>query len=75
MNDFVIDISKVEEWQMLNDKNELDRLFAKAQSTVVNGARVLLMRKSTSGKSEMFDEIDTLDDLEKYRATVMKYVV
>ena len=73
MKDFVIDVSQVEEWQALNNTHELEMMFAKAQSAIVNGAKVLFLRKS-AGKSEKFDEMDNLDDLAKYRDRVFKYL-
>lgn len=73
MKDFVIDVAQVEEWQILNNTHELEKMFAKAQSAIVNGAKVLFLRKA-SGKTEKFDEMDNLDDLEKYKETVLKYL-
>lgn len=73
MRDFVIDVAQVEEWQTLNDVDELERMFGKAQSAIVNGAKVVFTRKS-SGKSEKFDEMDSLDNLEKYKKGVFKYL-
>jgi len=52
----------------------LENIFAKAKSAIVNGAKVLFVRKSLSGKVEKFDEMNTLDDLEKYRENVLKYL-
>ncbi len=73
MKDFVIDISQVEEWQTLNNTDELEKMFTKAQSTIVNGAKVLFVRRN-AGKPVKFDEMDNLDDLEKYRERVFKYL-
>ena len=73
MTDYVINVTKIEELQTVNDLNELQNIFSKAKSAIVNGANVNLVRKTKSG-SEKFDEITTLEDLERYRKQVMKYV-
>jgi hypothetical protein len=74
MREYVIDVSKIEELQTLNDKDELEKVFFKAQSTIVNGEKVMIVRKNKSGKSEKFDEFSTLEDLEHYRKRVLKYL-
>ena len=73
MTDYVINVTKIEELQTVNDVNELRNIFTKAKSAIVNGAVVNLVRKTKSG-SEKFDEITTLEDLERYHKQVMKYV-
>ncbi|MGV3529305.1 MAG: hypothetical protein ACO1OO_10455 [Flavisolibacter sp.] len=74
MEDYKINVSKVEELQTLNDRDALDKIFERAKSAVVNGAKVLLMRKGFASSAEPFQEIDTLEDLETYRSTVFRYV-
>lgn len=73
MTDYVINVTKIEELQVLNDVNELQNIFSKAKSAIVNGANVILVRKSKSA-TEKFDEITTLEDLERYRKQVFKYL-
>ncbi|MGZ5135215.1 MAG: hypothetical protein ACXWCG_08695 [Flavitalea sp.] len=73
MTDYVINVTRIEELQNLNDINELWNIFNKAKSAIVNGAIVNLVRKTISG-SDKFDEFATLEDLERYRKQVMKYV-
>jgi hypothetical protein len=73
MREYVIDVSRIEELQMLKDKNELEKIFFKAQSTIVNGEKVILVRKNKNGKSEKFDEISTQEELELYKKRVLKY--
>lgn len=70
----MINVSRIEELQTLNDKKELENIFSKAKSTIVNGEKVLLMRKDKSGKGEKFDEMSTEDELEQYRQRVFKYL-
>jgi hypothetical protein len=74
MKTYVIDVSKIEELQNLNDKNELENIFYRANSTIVNGETVMLVRKNKNGGSEKFDEITTQEDLEQFRKRVFKYL-
>lgn len=74
MREYVIDVSKIEELQTLNDKDELEKIFSRAQSTIVNGEKVLLVRREKNGKSEKFDEMSTESELEEYRKRVFRYL-
>jgi len=74
MKTYVIDVSKIEELQNLNDKDELKNIFYRANSTIVNGEKVILIRKNKNGGSEKFDEITTQEDLEQFRKRVFKYL-
>jgi len=74
MRAYVIDVSKIEELQTLNDKDELQNIFYKANSTIVNGEKVILVRKTKNGSGEKFDEISTEEDLENYRKRVFRYL-
>ena len=74
MNDYVINVTQIEELQTIRNTDELEIIFGRAKSAVVNGAKVILVRKEASGKSNKFDEIDTLEDLEKYQKGVFKYL-
>jgi hypothetical protein len=74
MSDYVIDVARIEELQTLNDRHELEKIFLKAQSTIVNGEKVILVRKDKSGSSQKFDEFSMLEDLDRYRKTVFKYL-
>lgn len=74
MNDFVINVTQIEELQTIQNIDELETIFGRAKSAVVNGAKVILVRKDASGKSNKFDEIDTLEDLDKYQKGVFKYL-
>ena len=44
MEDLVITVNNIEEWQTLNDTNNLGRVFRKAQSVLVGGGKVVLER-------------------------------
>lgn len=74
MNDYTIIVGQIEELQMLNNTVELETIFSRAKSAIVNGARVMLVRKEVNGKSAKFDELDTLERLEEYRRQVFKYL-
>lgn len=74
MSEYIISVGQVEELQMLNDKPALDAIFRKAQSTVVRGEVVALVRKTASGETYRFEEISTLEDLNEYKQRVYKYV-
>jgi hypothetical protein len=74
MTEYVIDVAKIEELQTLSDTNELETIFFRAKSTIVNGEKVLLVRKDKSGRSEKFDEMSTEGELENFRQRVFKYL-
>lgn len=74
MPEYLIDVAAVESLQMINDTDELDRMFTRARSTIVQGGTVVLARKSKNGSIERFDEITTEPDLEQYRLGVFKYL-
>jgi hypothetical protein len=74
MEDYTINVTQIEDLQTIRDTNELEIILGRAKTAVVNGAKVLLVRKEVSGEVNRFDEIDTLEDLETYRETVFKYL-
>jgi hypothetical protein len=74
MEDYTIDVGRIEELQMINDIQELDIIFQKAKSAIVNGASVHLARKTTAGQLSQFEHISTLPDLSSYKKTVYKYL-
>lgn len=72
--EFMIDVAKVEELQMINDIAVLDKVFTLAKSTIIQGGVVVLARISKAGIAERFDEISTEPDLEVYKKTVFKFL-
>lgn len=74
MQEYKIDVAQIESLQMTKNMRELDRMFKDAKSAIVNGEAVWLMRKQPDRKSEKFDELTTLDDLEMYKKSVYKYL-
>ncbi|HUP12929.1 MAG TPA: hypothetical protein VM187_11970, partial [Niastella sp.] len=71
---YTIIVNQIEEFQMLNDRQSLDAIFRKAQSAVVGGEVVALVRQNTNGQQYRFEEISTLEDLNTYKKNVYKYV-
>jgi hypothetical protein len=74
MSEYIITVNQIEEYQTLNDKKSLDAIFRKAQSAVVGGEVVALVRQNPNGQSYRFEEISTLEDLNEYKKKVYKYV-
>lgn len=74
MNEYVINVSRIEELQTLKDTDELETIFFRAKSTIVNGEKVLLVRKSGSLPAQKFEEFSTLEDLQQYKERVFKYL-
>jgi hypothetical protein len=74
MEDLVITVNNIEEWQTLNDTNSLGQVFRRAQNVLVGGGKVLLERIQPSGEHYKFDELTSLEDLETYKKNVYKYV-
>ena len=74
MEDFIILVGKVEEWQMTNDTAELNRLFERAKKVLVGGGMVALVRQQSSGESYRFEEFTNLEEFEQYKKRVYKYL-
>lgn len=74
MEDLVIAVNNIEEWQTLNDTNSLGKIFRRAQSVLVGGGKVVLERVQPSGERYKFEEFTSLEDLDAYKKNVYKYV-
>jgi hypothetical protein len=74
MEDYIISVSKVEEWQMTNDVAALDTVFERAKRVLVGGGIVALVREQRSGEVYRFEEFSTLEDLEGYRERVYRWL-
>lgn len=74
MEDYVIKVGKVEEWQTIRDIASLDEVFLRAKRTVVGGGTVALVREQRNGEVYRFEEFTTLEDLEEYKKNVYKYL-
>ena len=74
MEDYEINIGKVEEWQMINDISSLNEVFQRAKRVLVGGGTVALIRAQRDGTTWKVDEFSNLEDFEKYRENVYKYL-
>ena len=74
MTAYVINVADIEEYQTIRNMDELDKIFTRAKSTIVNGEPVLLVRRQGQGKAEKFDQLTTLEDLAAYRKRVYQYL-
>jgi len=73
MQEYIIDITQIEELQTISNRNELDKIFGRAKQTIVNGEAVLMVR-SKNNSSEKFDELTTLEELNEFKTRVYKYL-
>jgi hypothetical protein len=74
MQEYIIYVNDIEALQMTRDMDELERIFLRAKSTIVQGEAVVLMRKNQSGPAHKVDELTTEPDLKRYKDTVLKYL-
>lgn len=74
MEDYIINVGKVEEWQMIRDIASLDETFQRAKRVLVGGGTVALVREQRDGTSYRFEEFTNLEDFETYRKNVYKYL-
>ena len=74
MEDYIINVGKIEEWQMINDIISLDEVFQRAKRALVGGGKVVLMREQRSGETWEVGDYSNLEDLETYRQAVYKYL-
>ena len=74
MPEYTINVSEVEDLQTISNVAELNKMFARAQSTVVQGGTVVLVRRTPDGSVYKFDEITTEADVENYKQMVFKYL-
>jgi hypothetical protein len=73
MQDLIINVTQIEEWQTLNDKEALHTLFVKAH-VIVGGGTIVLTRLQSNGEATKFDTITTEQDLTYYKNSVYKYL-
>ncbi|MBO9562426.1 MAG: hypothetical protein J7621_06605 [Niastella sp.] len=74
MEDYIINVGKIEELQMINDIDGLDSIFQRAKRILVGGGIVALVRQQRSGQVDRFDEFSNLEDFEAYKKNVYKYL-
>jgi hypothetical protein len=74
MQEYEINVSNIEELQMINNVAELEQIFSRAKSVIVQGETVSLVRQNADGTTYKFEEITTEADLENYKQAVLKYL-
>jgi hypothetical protein len=74
MEDFIINVGEVEEWQMIKDMSSLDDLFIRGKRVLVGGGTVVLVRVQRNGETYRFEAFTNLDEFEVYRRNVYKYL-
>jgi hypothetical protein len=74
MEDYIISVGKVEEWQMTNDIAAMDTVFERAKRALVGGGIVALVREQRSGEIYRVEEFSSLEDFEGYRGRVYRWL-
>ena len=74
MTDFEIDLTRIEELQMIGNVHELDNIFQKAYITITGGRKVILYRRMATSQKQKIEELDTEDALKDYKNQVYKYL-
>ena len=74
MDDYIINVGKVEEWQMVRDISSLDEVFQRAKRVLVGGGSVVLVRDQRDGTTWKVGEFSNLEDFEAYRKNIYKYL-
>lgn len=75
MEDYVIDVTKMEELQMIKDLAGLEDILQKARVNIVRGGKVVLVRTDVAGHQTAFDSFTNLDDFAAYRKNLLKYLL
>lgn len=74
MQEYIIDVTVIEDLQNTADKDALQNIMARAKSTIVNGEKVVLVRSKNGSAPERFDALTTLEALADYKMSVFKYL-
>ena len=74
MQEYIINVTEIEELQTIKNTDALDKIFNKARQTVVGGGTVMLVRRHPDGRQDKFDELSTMEDLTAYKKSVYKYL-
>lgn len=74
MEDFEIVVNRIEELQSIQDRQELERIMAKARRTIIGGLNVILVRENKDGKREKFETFSNEHDFEEYRKKVFRFL-
>ena len=74
MTDFEIDLTRIEELQMIGNVHELDNIFQKAYIAITGGRKVILYRRQAITNKEKIEEIETEEALMEYKNRIYKYL-
>lgn len=74
MDDYIINVGKLEELQMINDIAGLDSIFQRAKVVLVGGGMVAVVRHQRNGEVNRIEEFSTLEDLAAYKDRIYKYL-
>lgn len=74
MEDYLIVVNRIEELQMIQDRQELELIFEKARRIIVGGRNVILVRENSSGRQDKFQTISNEQDFEEYRKQVFRFL-
>ncbi|MBD0297488.1 MAG: hypothetical protein ICV84_20240 [Flavisolibacter sp.] len=74
MQEYIINVTEIEELQTIRNTDALDKIFTRAKETLVGGGTVILIRRYADGRSNKFDELGSLNDLAEYKKSVYKYL-
>lgn len=74
MQDYEINVSEIEELQMISNREALERILERAKRTVIQGHIVYLVRRSADGSASRFDQLSTEDEIKAYSKAVLKYM-
>ena len=74
MSEYIINVSEIEQLQMISNTVELNQIFTRAQGAVVQDEGGILVRQKADGTIDKCDEIRTEADIKTCKETVFKYL-
>ncbi|BAV05131.1 hypothetical protein SAMN05421788_11529 [Filimonas lacunae] len=75
MEDYIINVSQIEELQMIKDVAGLEEILQRAKVNIVRGGQVVLVRVDAAGNQNRFDTFTNLEEMTAYRKNVLKYLL
>lgn len=74
MDIYQVYINDLEEWEMLKDEYQLNLFFQKAQSVLVGGGTVRIIRKQLNNSEVVLEDIDQLEVLLKLKEKMWRFL-
>ncbi|WP_126973746.1 hypothetical protein [Gynurincola endophyticus] len=74
MDIYQVYINDLEEWEMLKDEYQLSLFFQKAQSVLVGGGVVRIVRKQFNNSEVVLEDIDQLEVLLKLKEKMWRFL-